>query len=235
VDLQAYFTALSSDAVSIWTGIASVLLALVGLALKREKLPSRLLWLAAAACFFLASGRVWTTEHRRGEQLEDELHKQLYPQFSCEINQVSTVAKESAPTGSSAALLIATLKNTGAPSVAGDYRLTVTLLDQRQVSGILLTVPESLPVLYPNGFRRVVKRSQALYNKTTTPVGHNSVSIGFLLFQFDGLNTERLSATAQKYELTLKDLYNKPTSCSKAPDQTGPGTALSFPGLDDGN
>ncbi len=185
------------------SGIASVALMVVAFVRKWDKVPRWAFVIAAIACFFLASARVWTTEHRRAQSLKDEIDRQAYPKFSCETNQVSEVVKEYISSGNSVLLLIVTLKNTGAPSVAGGYSMKVKLLNGSDVPGLLLTIPDQLPVVYPSGFKRNVKSSQALYNKTVKPVGHNDVRVGFLLFQFTGLAADRLSATAKSYDLYL--------------------------------
>src|SRR5713226_6553218 len=94
MDFRDFFSALLGDWISLMSGIASVALMVVAFVRKWDKVPRWAFVIAAIACFFLASARAWTTEHRRAQSLKDEIDRQAYPQFSCEINQVSEVVKE---------------------------------------------------------------------------------------------------------------------------------------------
>jgi hypothetical protein len=64
MDFKEFLAALSADWVSLMSGIASVVLTVISVARRWQSIPRWALWVAAAICFFLASARVWTTEHR---------------------------------------------------------------------------------------------------------------------------------------------------------------------------
>jgi hypothetical protein len=223
-----------TDWISLVSGVASVVLSSMG-AIRKKPLPQWAWWTAAAICFLLAPARIWTTEHRRANRLQVILDQQVNPQLACTIDQISQSASGQNSQANSVLISIVTLRNTGAPSAADSYSLRVKLLDGSEVSGLLLTIPERLPITYPNGFTRTLKSDQALYNKTVTPVGHNEIRRGFLMFQLTGLSPARLSAAVKSYDLYVKDITGRDTSCTRMPDQSGPKTNLSFPGLDDSN
>lgn len=232
MDFVSFVSAMLKDWVSLVSGVASVVLSTMG-AIKKKELPRWAWWTAAAICFLLAPVRIWTTEHRRADKLQAIIDQQVNPQFTCTINQIAQATADQFSQGNSLVILIVTLRNTGAPSAADDYSLKVKLLDDSEVPGLLLTIPEHLPMTYSNGFTRTLKSDQALYNKTVKAVGHNEISRGFLMFRFTGLNSTRLSAAAKSYALYLKDVTGRSTFCTTMLDQSGPNTNLSFPGLDD--
>jgi hypothetical protein len=232
VDLGSFLQAILTDWIALLSGAASVVLSFLG-AIGRKELPRWVWWTAAAVCFLLASCRVWTSQYRRANNLQVNINEQINPKLSCSIDQAGEASKENVVPGNSVVLLIATVRNTGAPSTAEDYTLKVKLLDDSEVPGLLLTIPERYQINYPNGFIRIVRDTQALYNKTIKAIGHNEISRGFLLFQLTGLSAERLSAAGKEYDLNLKDVTGKSVSCSSKPDQTGPNTFSRFPGLDD--
>ena len=47
------------------SGIASIILTVLGAANKWKQIPRSALWSAAAVCFFVAAARVWTSEHAK--------------------------------------------------------------------------------------------------------------------------------------------------------------------------
>ena len=81
MDLGSFLAAIMADWVALMSGIASVLLTIIGIAKKWERIPSWAFWLAATVCFFIASGRVWTTEHRALLQADTKLDQLTKPKF----------------------------------------------------------------------------------------------------------------------------------------------------------
>ena len=185
-------------------------------------------------CFFLSAARIWTTEHNQVIKLTAELEAQTQPQFACTIDQTftPTVQTSVTPQSGSLVILIAFVKNVGAPSAAEGYEVKAEMMDKTVVVGKLVTIPPSLPVVFPNGFTRNISSSQALYNKTASPLAHNAFTRGYLIAAFD-ISQQRLSASASQWILSFVDINNKPSTCSLSPAfQGGPNTDLSFPGLD---
>lgn len=131
MDLRGFFTAIFTDWVSLMSGIASVTLTILGVVRKWDAFPRRALWVAALICFFFASTRVWTEEHRSRLTAEQHLQDLTIPILSGVINFVSV-----APTANQAdsiVTLVATLKNSGAPSVADDVSMRIRLKNNREI------------------------------------------------------------------------------------------------------
>jgi len=228
---RQYAVATGSHWVALMTSIVSLA---VGIYEKfKGKIDARIFYAVALACFILAGFQAWRDENLRVADLNAKLNAQRNPEFSCGIDQVSDLVNQGGAMGSSVVLLIANVKNTGAESTADSYSLVAQMLDGSVIHGRPLTIPERLPVTYVNGFQRIVSANQALYAKTASPVEHNAFKRGFLMFQLQGLSTEQLEASVKLYVLTFKDIYGKETGCSSRPDYSGPGTTLSFPGLDE--
>jgi len=66
MDLLGFLLALSADWVALMSGGASVILTALGF-FREPKVQRKMFWFAALLCFFLASVRVWTTEHMRNQ------------------------------------------------------------------------------------------------------------------------------------------------------------------------
>jgi hypothetical protein len=63
MEFRAFLGAFTADWVTLMSGIASVILLILGTFRKWNNVPRPVFWIAAALCFFFASARVWTTEH----------------------------------------------------------------------------------------------------------------------------------------------------------------------------
>ena len=86
MDLSKFLLALMSDWISLMSGIASVILTIVGIAWKWTSVPRWVFWLTASLCFFFASARVWTTEHRRADELNAALDRKQGTNVSLRMN-----------------------------------------------------------------------------------------------------------------------------------------------------
>lgn len=228
MDIKDFFVALMGDWVVLMSGVASVVLAVVGIAKKWEKVPRWAFWLAAIVCFFLASARVWTTEHKTALQLQSQLDELKNPNLSCSIEQVSDTHN----LDTAVVALVVTVRNTGAPSVAEQYELSVQTASG-QVVGQPLTIPPVLHLTYPN---RVIDVNTAmdLHHKTINPIPHNALKRGYLLFAIPGISSARIDALSLAYEIVFRDINGKQSKCSRAAtDQTGPGNTADFAGVDE--
>ena len=55
MDLRGFLASITADWITLMSGIASVILLIVGVAKKWESVPRRALWIMATVCFFFAS------------------------------------------------------------------------------------------------------------------------------------------------------------------------------------
>jgi hypothetical protein len=152
VDFQAFLSALATDWVSKMSGIASVVLLIAGVARDWEKVPRWAFWTAAAVCFFFASARVWTIEHRAVEaarldtkHVQEKLDALTQPKF--EVSHGSTLVGQwvNANAGTishyAGLLITVTVTNRGAPSVVKGYRVTAKFNDGTELEGRATAFP----------------------------------------------------------------------------------------------
>lgn len=154
MDFQEFILALVKDWVSLMSGIASVILSILGTVRKWEQVP-RWVWLSAAAgCFLFATARIWTTEHRAKIVAEQKWvakeNERPKPELGGEIEQFLWMeGKPSEGKPSNELYLLVRIKNIGPmPSVAEGFRLRVDTL------GIYLAptlFPKRLMLRNPNG------------------------------------------------------------------------------------
>jgi hypothetical protein len=139
MDLQGFFLAIFADWVALMSGIASVALTILGVVRKWDALPRRALWVAALICFFFAAARVWTAEHRARLTSEKHLEELTTPKLSGAISFVSV-----SPTGDetdSIVMVGATIKNTGAPSIADELSMRIRLNSGQEIPLVPLSRP----------------------------------------------------------------------------------------------
>ena len=74
--LLNYLIAFERDWVALMSGIASVILAIIGAALEKT-IPPWTFWLASASCLVWASYRVWLREHNKVSALEGTPEKEF--------------------------------------------------------------------------------------------------------------------------------------------------------------
>jgi hypothetical protein len=192
-----------------------------------------LLWVIGAICIFWGFFAAWSEQYEKRQAAEQALGDLTKTQFSCQIDQAFTPRHVDSSFPKSLVIMVVFVKNIGAPSSAEGYTLKAELMDKTVLTGNLKTIPQSLPVVFPNGFTRNISSHQALYSKTASPLGHNSFTRGYLIFEFD-TSDERLASSASRWILSFVDINGTPTMCSQSPAfQGGPNTDLSFPGLDE--
>jgi hypothetical protein len=135
--------------------------------LKHAPGVKRSVWIGFAGAVLAAvigAGVLWYTTRQKPEGLAVQTApvapEEGAPKLSCEIDQAS----EWPGAPNAAVVIIATVRNVGAPSVVEDYRLRIAVADGSEVSGVTMTIPERLVFLTPNGSSRTIQGSRALYN-----------------------------------------------------------------------
>jgi len=232
LDLKNFILALLGDWVSLMSGIASVVLTIIGAVRRWQQVPRWVLWVAAASCFLVASTRVWTTEHVRADRLQNEMDQSLNPRLECSIEQlVIGYRAQDSLVKEALALLVVTIRNKGAPSAAEQYTLQATGDNGLVMDSYSTTITDGFPWTLPDREFRLMA-SQALYSKTIDPIPHNGRKQGYLLFFFHGIGFERLAALGRIYRLTFKDGQGNSISCETRPDQSGPTSRKDFPDVD---
>jgi hypothetical protein len=130
MDFKDFFLAFTNNWVSLLSGCGSVALLIIGLPLYKKGVPRWIVLLVAAICFFIASVKVWTTEHQAvivAQQATNALQGQLdamnKPDFILDAYQ--TVVVDQLAQKPSAFLVNLTLKNLGAASAAYIWNLSI--------------------------------------------------------------------------------------------------------------
>jgi hypothetical protein len=67
MDLSGFLSALVADWISLMSGVASVVLTVLGF-FRKPQTHRKMFWSAALLSFFIASVRIWTAEHRRNQE-----------------------------------------------------------------------------------------------------------------------------------------------------------------------
>ncbi len=220
MDLQGFFSAIFADWVALMSGIASVVLTILGVVRKWDTLPRRVLLIAALVCFFFAAARVWTGEHRARLLAESHLEELTKPKLSCEFgwviagnmihDPVEAPIKEQPDLDVLAALII---KNLGAPSIAKAFTATVILSSGRTIEGNMRTVPNKVTMQTPQGEPRTFFREDALYDKAYSPIQKGSEITGTLNFRLAGTNNGEFFKPGGKLIIRFMDVTGKGYEC----------------------
>jgi len=183
---------------------------------------------------FFAWQDEYTSAEWRGREisrLEEELRQtrqQSEPKLLGEINWygVGTVPEFGGDTG---LIMVATISNIGAPSLAKAWKLTVTLPDGRIVSPLMEMVPKTITAPTRQGVRTFYQMD-ALYNKTTSPIPTGGAQSGILIFRVPRFKKDEIFQKGTKIALEFQDVQGKAYSCWLV--GTGvPGPLMYVPGL----
>jgi hypothetical protein len=210
MDFQAFLSALMADWVSLMSGIVSVVLLIVGSVRKWDTMPRWAIWTAAAVCFFFASVRVWTTEHRAYIKVQSQIQELTQPKLRLTIDELGVGQRGKKSITS--VLVIANLTNDGAPSIADTWSLKAILTDGRtKLVGTIYIDPTkpisgSSNVIGPNW---KMSPDDALYIKAASKSIQRGDKVrGVLLFDYDAFTVEEMSKIGTKFELRCSDVKN---------------------------
>jgi len=179
--------------VALLSGIGSVVLLILGITVFHKKeLPRWLVFVVAAVCFFFASARVWTTEHRARLQADNHFAELTTPKLECKITTMAT-AKLKQGDKNSFLVVGGTITNRGGPTVLDLWRLAIRFHD-----GSILRAEPMVP-LAPGG--RISLNGGGLgfdaedwwaSKAESTPIVTGGAAAGWLYFVIRGLPTEEL-------------------------------------------
>jgi hypothetical protein len=195
MDLQAFLAAISADWITLMSGIASVILLIAGVARGWEKVPRWAFWTMAALCFFFASARVWTVEHRSAEDARSEtghIQKRLdeltKPEFELTWT-AATIGEGDFEEGrhkirlTSSYIQIAVL-NHGAPSVIKECKGSVRLTDGTELEGKLLLSSRNLTVNQWVGRTKLPMSPSLISGWSSVPIPTGGRGVGSVIFMF---------------------------------------------------
>ncbi|WP_159728541.1 hypothetical protein [Methylosinus sp. Ce-a6] len=109
-------------------------------------------------------------------------------------------------------LLVATIKNRGnMPSVVDNYSLELNI-DGQSFQGKLVMVPNTVTVDVNEKQNLTLFGTDALYDKTRTPIYPGSMITGVLLFSLDEVSASSLKRSGISFNLKYKDINGRENS-----------------------
>jgi hypothetical protein len=211
MDFKEFLLALTNEWIILMSGVASVILAIVGTTRKWEKVPPLVFWGTAVACFFFASIRIWTIEYRARLAAEKHLQDLTVPEFSGSI-----LYRSVAPTKNetdSIVTLTATIKNTGAPSIADDMAVKIRLKNGKQILLEGMGIPTTdvkLSSDTPGHPGVILLKEEFLPLKTIgQPIVTGGAARGWMWGVAKGVKTAELMELGATYIISFTDVSGK--------------------------
>jgi hypothetical protein len=163
----------------------------------------------SSICFFLAAARIWTTEHEARVVVERQLQSLTIPKLSGKIEKVAMAPVGT--TGNDTLLtLLTVITNTGAPSIADNFRVDVVWMVSGKTTLTTLLIPPDLSgtvTMYTGGERSPFTKmplsdylpEKALRNQIAT----NGALPGFITCMIAGIKAQELEREVDKVEFRV--------------------------------
>lgn len=210
MSLGKFFVAVWDDWVSLMSGAASLVLSFWGgfVAVGPEWVQRSLIG-AGIVCFILSAYRVWSTEHKKVEELE-KLH---FPDLHGKLQLVyinSVPLQEGLEEVETLLTCIVEIKNLGAPSVATGWKLYVTLPGIPETVWIPCKLGDgALTIPIPKDGRSFkYSPDDALLSKALKPIKTGARMEGFLHF-LTPFPRHQLVDSRTRIELAFCDVRDK--------------------------
>jgi hypothetical protein len=224
IDFSGFVAAIISHWVSLMSGIASVVLTILGFVRRWDTFPRRVIWITALACFLIAAIKVWTTEHQDRIKAEAELEELTKPKLSGVIEgRVFGVAE--AKNNQSIVTLNPLITNTGAPSVALDFNVQIELFDGRKPNVMVIPPPRpdqyfTLVAEHKVGSVSFLGSDFVPRKASINPIPKGGVAEGFIAVLV-GAKREDIFRPETSIILVWKDVNGAPYSCGMHPKGRG--------------
>jgi len=227
MDLRAFLVALVADWISLSSGIASIILTVLAVIRRWEKIPVPALWGTAAVCFLLAAARIWTTEHRRAEQLSRTIDQLSKPSLEGKIGQlgISPVAFPSEVR----VVAVLLIRNTGTDSYIDGWDLRADLPDGRRVHAAKRHAMVGEQQVLPWGDKELVYSPEdSIFTKL--PLKRGDQIAGVISFGFSGIPFDTLAQAGTRFVVSFRDVIGTSYSTPAWSSQGVPVEPLYFPG-----
>jgi len=203
----------------------------------RKKPPSEWLFLVAVLLgSFLLFGLLGAVV---GTDKLPKLKGQILLVNAGEMRYTPALTPKAVPRDAGVAQLVVAISNTGAPSIATDYTLTIKFASGVTKIGQSVAIPnEGLRMPHKagqaGGVSETIYREDHLPRKTIQPIPKGGSVQGILLFAVEGATMQDLRSIGTSYHLEFKDLWGALYTVDV--QNTGIADVLmDFPGLRDSN
>jgi hypothetical protein len=219
-DFVPYLQAVLTHWVALMSGGVSVLVTFYQQI--RKTAGKYVLYVVAAMCVFFAGFQAWQDQYALTATTTSEntnLHKQLdaldKPDLKAEIDEFVTgrvaLAFENgkSTTGPASVLIVMSIRNLGADSIAEGYNLQVFGVDGGFIGNGTM---ELLPDNFKLGYFKVTN-DQLLTNKSEEiPIPRGGSRKGYLFFVIENVDVSLLQRMGTKFVVSFKDVTGRPYS-----------------------
>jgi hypothetical protein len=208
MDFNDFFVALWGDWVSLMSGIASVILTVLGVVRNWDRVPRWIFLTCAGICFFFASARVWTTEHRK---YLGELERNS-PSFTLSLgNGISFYSPEN---DASIFLVAARIVNGGADSAVIDWKAHYKSASIERDVACTRILTDPYTATLPNGKPFIMGKSDQVMNRADIPIPRGGMANGWLPIIIPGREATRDADPRATISVTITDYKGKSYSAS---------------------
>lgn len=195
---------------TVQTLIMSLIFRLLLLAWGKKPPKEWAFWGASFVAFFLL---VTICSAVLGTDKLPKLRGQVLAVLAGEMQYTPMVAPKSAPQDAGFVNLVVAVSNTGAPSIATEYQLTVTFASGETKTGQAIAIPTKgmkFPHKGDGGPAEIFYPEDQLARKTIQPIPKGGCVQGLLMFVISGASMQDLRAIGTSYRLEFKDLWGAP-------------------------
>jgi hypothetical protein len=193
MDLKDFLVAIMGDWVSLMSGIASVILTIVGTARNWQQVPRWILLIVAAICFFFACARVWTTEHRK--YLSEVEHN--IPAFKLSLGTGISFYNDEVK--ATIFLLNIRIVNEGADSAVIDWKAHYKSPTLERDGNCIQILTDPFQTTLPNGNKFILTRADQIMTKSSLPIPRGGKISGWLPVSLPG----RIAPDGMKLDTTI--------------------------------
>ena len=207
MDFGGFLQALYHNWVGLMSGIASVIFTFWGLIKHKKETQRKIFFIMAIFSFLIASISVWSTEHKRANDLSEQLkiEKQYNsPKLVLTIGQI--IASDIHETNSVMILINVSVSNLGSPSSALWWYLSIHSSDFSNDKILPTTIPDNMIVnLLDRKIKLKFHQNNRLEEKSQAAIQRGSSVAGWLRFNLNKIDVERLRGAVLM--IHVEDIY----------------------------
>ena len=201
------------------SGILSILREALSIFLPNQVPQRSLFWNCVIIAFVISAVILWSIEHMKKNKLEKELDHSK-PKLFAEIG-ITAVAPAGEKNENSLLIFTATIKNTGAPSIASDFKLLVKI-DGKETIGHFLPSLKETRLLSTKGQEILLNFNDNLVIKSgSQPIVSGGAVTGFCSVLISNVIQEDISSKGIII-LNFKDVYENNYAVEYNMASTGP-------------